>query len=213
MFDVHCDGHGGTALLSTRSIVGLDQRDGAITVRLRCWCGHVIEHRTGRRANGATTALAPASEPTVPSLVTAVPPAPPDRAVVHFAGRLAVETDPSDVWNDLQRGAVRFVLLDARSPEAYRAAHLPGAVSGPYRELTEAWARQVLVEHGADLFVTYCWRSSCNAATKAAARLASFGIPVKEMIGGIEGWRDEGLPLEVGDAEDRHGGGGHLLAG
>jgi rhodanese-related sulfurtransferase len=200
MFDVHCDGHGGPTLVSTRSIVSLDQRDGLITLHLRCWCGHLIEHRTGKAASGPA-----GNDVTTPiSVVSAAPPARPARAEAHFGGRLAFETDPSDVWGDLTRGASRFVLLDARSREAYLDAHLPGAVSGPHAELTPEWARSVLEEHDAELFVAYCWRTSCNGATKAAARLASFGLPVKEMIGGIEGWRAEGLPtvsgIEPGDA-------------
>jgi rhodanese-related sulfurtransferase len=193
MFDVHCDGHGSTTLLSTRSIVGLEQRDGVITLRLRCWCGHVIEHLTGRAA-------AP-DEPR--SIVTAVPPARPRVAEAHFSARLAYETDPTDVWHDLTAGTARFVLLDARSREAFEEAHLPGAVSGPYRELTESWARKVLADHDADLFVAYCWGPACNAATKAGARLAAFGVPVKEMIGGIEGWRNEGFPVETGPDHGR----------
>jgi rhodanese-related sulfurtransferase len=190
MFDVMCAGHGGPTIISSRSVVSVAQRDGVIVLHLRCWCGHLISHVTGRRHADEGV---PAARPV--SLVGSVPPARPARAERHFAGRLAVETDPSDVWNDLQRGAARFVLVDARSRQAFEQAHLPGAVSIPHAELDAASARAVLAEHGADLFVTYCWRTSCNAATKAAARLASFGLPVKEMIGGIEGWRAEGLPV------------------
>ena len=35
----------------------------------------------------------------------------------------------------------------------------------------------------------------CNAADKAAARLARLGRPVKKMIGGKIGWLDEGFEL------------------
>ena len=31
-------------------------------------------------------------------------------------------------------------------------------------------------------------------------RLAALDRPVKKMIGGIEGWKDEGFDLEIGDA-------------
>jgi rhodanese-related sulfurtransferase len=191
MFDVYCDGHGSKTILSTRSIVGIDQRDGVITLHLRCWCGQRISHATGRNHT---------TEPSLPersiSLVDTVASADVGEAARHFGGRLAVETDPSDVWSDLQSGSARFVLLDARSREAFDEAHLPGAVSAPHAELTAEWARDLMVERDAELLVTYCWRTSCNAATKAAARLAAFGLPVKEMIGGIEGWQAEGLPVE-----------------
>ena len=38
---------------------------------------------------------------------------------------------------------------------------------------------------------------SAQGANKAAVRLAKLGYPVKEMIGGVTGWRDEGFPLEA----------------
>jgi rhodanese-related sulfurtransferase len=43
--------------------------------------------------------------------------------------------------------------------------------------------------------VVYCAGPHCNGATKAAVRLARLGRPVKEMIGGITGWQDEGFDL------------------
>ena len=45
------------------------------------------------------------------------------------------------------------------------------------------------------LIVVYCWGPGCNASTKAALKLAQLGYAVKEMIGGIEYWESEGLPL------------------
>jgi rhodanese-related sulfurtransferase len=46
------------------------------------------------------------------------------------------------------------------------------------------------------LIVTYCWGPGCNAATKGAAKLAALGFTVKEMIGGIHAWKDEGYAVE-----------------
>ena len=48
------------------------------------------------------------------------------------------------------------------------------------------------------LFVVYCAGPHCNGADKAAIRLARLGRPVKEMIGGITGWLDEGYALDPG---------------
>ncbi len=45
------------------------------------------------------------------------------------------------------------------------------------------------------LFVVYCAGPHCNGSTRAALRLAQLGRPVKEMIGGITGWLDEGFDL------------------
>jgi rhodanese-related sulfurtransferase len=45
------------------------------------------------------------------------------------------------------------------------------------------------------LFVVYCAGPHCNGVQKAARRLAQLDRPVKEMIGGIEGWKDKGFEL------------------
>lgn len=50
------------------------------------------------------------------------------------------------------------------------------------------------------LFVTYCAGPHCNGANKGALRLAQLGRPVKEMIGGVTGWLDEGFSLAAGEA-------------
>ncbi|RLE18956.1 MAG: rhodanese-like domain-containing protein, partial [Actinobacteria bacterium] len=44
-------------------------------------------------------------------------------------------------------------------------------------------------------FVIYCAGPHCNATEKAAVRLAKLARPFKKMIGGIEGWRDEGFDI------------------
>ncbi|MGY6500574.1 MAG: rhodanese-like domain-containing protein [Acidimicrobiales bacterium] len=194
MFAVACEGHGATTLLSTRAIVGVDQADGVIRLTMRCWCGQILTHVTGRNAD------APRTDRPV-SRVGLVPAAEPSAAAAHFVSRLAVETDPADVWEDMSAGTGRFLLLDTRSAEAYAAAHIPGAISRPHRHMRADDLVELLAAHDAEMFVTYCWRTSCNAATKAAARIASFGLPVKEMIGGIEGWRSEDLPVEGAEVD------------
>ena len=74
---------------------------------------------------------------------------------------------------------------------------MPGAVHIPHAELTE----ERLTEYAADtLFVVYCAGPHCNGANRGARRLADLGRPVKEMIGGIIGWQDEGFPVESGSA-------------
>jgi rhodanese-related sulfurtransferase len=126
------------------------------------------------------------------SVVTAVPAADPATARAHFAGRLAVETDVADVAHAIAAGERDFVLLDARSEEAFAAGHLPGAISLPHERIDA----ETLAALPAGLVVTYCWGPSCNGATRAAARLAELGRPVKEMIGGYEYWRKERHEVE-----------------
>jgi rhodanese-related sulfurtransferase len=124
--------------------------------------------------------------------VTEVAPAPSEEAVAHFQRLLAVETDCYDVHQTIKRNDPGFVLLDVRSPEAYATGHLPHAISFPHRRVTET----TLAQYAADtLFVVYCSGPHCNGADRAALRLAGLGRPVKKMIGGITGWRDEGYEL------------------
>lgn len=126
------------------------------------------------------------------SLVSEVPAAPSDVALQHFSRRLTFETDCSDVHASQQAGQVDFVLLDVRGPLAYERGHVPGAVNLPTRSIT---AQALSVYPRDTLFVVYCAGPHCNGANKAAVRLATLGYPVKEMIGGIMGWLDEGFRL------------------
>jgi rhodanese-related sulfurtransferase len=126
--------------------------------------------------------------------VTDVPAAAPADALAHFQGLLAYETDCWDVHAALEGGHGGFVVLDVRSVEAYAAGHVPGAVSLPHRRITP----RNLAAHPADaLFVVYCAGPHCNGADRAAIALAKLGRPVKKMIGGISGWKDEGFELEA----------------
>lgn len=126
------------------------------------------------------------------STVRAVPAAAAVVAERHFLGRLAFETDCADVHADLEAGADGIMVLDVRSAEAYADAHVPGARSLPHAQISEETTR----EFPRDVVcVTYCWGPHCNGATRAAAKLASLGFQVKEMIGGISGWQAEGYHL------------------
>lgn len=130
-----------------------------------------------------------------PSSVAAVPAAPSAVALAHFSSLLSVETDCWDVHQALSEGLVDFVLLDVRSPELFAAGHVPGAVNLLHRRIVE----RNLEPYPTDtLFVVYCAGPHCNGADKAAMRLAALDRPVKKMIGGVEGWKDEGFDLEVG---------------
>lgn len=132
------------------------------------------------------------------SLVLQVPAAEPADAEAHFLGKLAFETDPSDVKTDLDKGVNGFLVLDCRGADKYAAGHVPGALSLPYRTITEETATRL--PQGKTL-VVYCTGTACNASTKAAVKLSALGFRVKEMIGGIEAWVGEGYPVEVGPAK------------
>ena len=127
------------------------------------------------------------------SLVLEHAAADPSDAVRHFASRLSVETDPSDVYADVESGVNDFVIIDTRSSAAFADAHIPGAISLPHRQINEHTTSSLSKD---TLIVTYCWGPACNAGTKGALRFASLGFRVKEMIGGFEYWIREGFPIE-----------------
>jgi len=130
------------------------------------------------------------------SLVTEIPFAAVDAAQEHFERRLGFETDCSDVYQSLKDGP-DFVLVDVRGPKLFAAGHVAGAVNIPHRTMT---AQRMAEYPQSTLFVVYCAGPHCNGANKAAIRLLRLGFRVKEMIGGIAGWADEGFDLETGDA-------------
>ncbi|MGC4010156.1 MAG: rhodanese-like domain-containing protein [Pseudomonas sp.] len=142
----------------------------------------------------------------MPSLVSQFPAALPADALAHFSHRLAFETDCSDVNDALQNGEQDFVLLDVRNTTAFARGHVPGALNLPTREID---ARRIAQFPPGTLFVVYCAGPHCNGVHRAAVKLAALGLPVKEMIGGVTGWLDEGLVLTgaVGEALPTDGAG------
>jgi rhodanese-related sulfurtransferase len=135
------------------------------------------------------------SEVTIRTPVTEVPAADSHAARTHFEGLLGFETDCWDVHAALASAGPGFVLVDVRTPERFAEGHIAGAINIPRRRLNE----RNLEPYAADtLFVVCCAGPHCNGADKAAAQLARLGCPVKKMIGGIVGWKDEGFDLTAG---------------
>ena len=127
-----------------------------------------------------------------PSVVTEIPAASSAEALAHFEARLRFETDCADVHQALAAGAEDVVLLDVRGPQSFAAGHVPGAQHLPHHEIS---AERLAAFPSGVTFVVYCAGPHCNGANKAAVRIARLGYPVKEMIGGVTGWLDEGFEL------------------
>jgi len=129
----------------------------------------------------------------MPSPVSQVPAANSDLALQHFQSGLTFETDCWDVHAAFAAGA-DFVLLDVRSAECYARGHVPGAVHLPQRKIIES---RLAAWPAGTVFVVYCAGPHCNGAQRSALRLAQLQRPVKVMIGGMSGWREEGFEVAV----------------
>jgi rhodanese-related sulfurtransferase len=144
--------------------------------------------------------MAPGQQDPRESRVLQVPAADPREAESILLQRLSLETDPSDVHADLSKGVAGFVVVDCRPAAAYAAGHVPGASSLPYATITEASTAALAPDA---VYVVYDDGLFDNACTKAALRLATLGFRVKELMGGLAGWKAEGYPVAVGTAPGR----------
>ncbi|RUR35353.1 rhodanese-like domain-containing protein [Vreelandella populi] len=134
------------------------------------------------------------------SSVLAFPPATPASMAQTMYAKLCHYTDAWDVAEDLANGIDAIVVIDTRSLEHYRAGHIPGAVSLPHREMTpERLARL----DRSRVYVTYCDGIGCNGSTKGAWKLASAGLIVKELLGGLDFWRRDGHPVQTGELQGK----------
>jgi rhodanese-related sulfurtransferase len=88
------------------------------------------------------------------------------------------------------------VILDARSPESYAKAHVPGSINFPHRTMNAETTASLSRDK---IYVTYCDGTGCNASTRAALRLSELGFRAKEMVGGLDWWvRVDGYPVTLG---------------
>ncbi len=113
--------------------------------------------------------------------------------IQHYADKLKYETDSWDL-NEAIQNDERVVVIDARSPEAFAEAHIPGAISFPHRTMNEDSTANL--DRDA-LYVTYCDGIGCNASTKGALNMARLGFRVKELMGGLDWWKRDGYPIET----------------
>lgn len=111
----------------------------------------------------------------------------------YFEIKLAAEVGPHGVKHLIDAGENKAVILDVRSREGYREGHIPGAVNIPLEELKSRW-RELAKDRQV---VSYCWTASCTLCTKASQLLAAQGYQAREMVGGIEAWKQAGFPVET----------------
>ncbi len=109
-----------------------------------------------------------------------------------YEQKLNYEIDPSDLFQALDQNEV-IVVVDARSSEAYKSEHIPGALNIPHREMSPESTSDL---DNDKLYIVYCDGIGCNASTKGAINLLKLGFEVKELIGGLEWWKKDGYQTE-----------------
>jgi rhodanese-related sulfurtransferase len=120
----------------------------------------------------------------------------PAETLAIMRDKLKYHTDSWDLSVDLKAALPDIVVIDARSRDAYRAGHIPGARSFPHREITADTTAQL---DRAKVYVVYCDGIGCNASTKGAYQLARLGFRTKELLGGLDWWRRDGHRIEISD--------------
>jgi len=109
----------------------------------------------------------------------------------YFRAKLQCEIDVMDV---AEAPPGSLVVVDTRRQSSWDHGHIPGAVHIPTARIPELAAE--LIPAGSHV-VVYSWGPGCNGSTFAALAFAELGYPVREMIGGIEYWIRNGLPVET----------------
>ncbi|APX04711.1 sulfurtransferase [Arthrobacter sp. QXT-31] len=87
-----------------------------------------------------------------------------------------------------------LVVVDTRRQSSWEHGHIPGAVHIPTAHVA---SRAPEIIPPAVNVVVYSWGPGCNGSTRAALAFAKLGYRVREMIGGIEYWIRNGLPVET----------------
>lgn len=119
----------------------------------------------------------------------------PAEASAFFEAQLAYRTDPADLAADLLSGEEGIVVIDTRSPAHYAEGHIPGAVSFPHRTMNPVSTAALPRDK---VYVCYCDGIGCNGSTQGAYKLAALGFRVKELIGGLHWWRQDGFAVATG---------------
>lgn len=102
-----------------------------------------------------------------------------------------LEADPRTVQEWLRED--RAVLVDVRETSEYEQEHIPGALLVPLScfeaDLFPSLEHKTLVLH--------CAIGKRSAAAAKQLAQSGYGQPIVNMAGGINGWKDAGLPTEV----------------
>ncbi len=102
---------------------------------------------------------------------------------------------PKEAYEMIQNDPETAV-LDVRTPGEYAQGHIATARLVPVQRLGEALQKGELKDLRGKKIVVYC-RSGMRSAAASRA-LADRGFKPYNVLGGINAWRGDGLPVKVG---------------
>jgi len=153
-----------------------------------------------RRGSAPKRGPAAPPSPATPKPATTKPAAPAADVPAVPDTREPLEAQYATIKKLWDAGAALFV--DARTPEEYAEAHIPGAVSLPFDLVFKDpdLAKRVDTK-GRAIVVTYCGGGDCDLSRNLAFSLIEAGQhKVLVFMGGMPGWKDAGNAVATGKA-------------
>lgn len=125
------------------------------------------------------------------------------KAMEYFESELNFKTNPYFINRSIKEKMTNINIIDVRSAESYKKGHIPGAINIPDEKYSNFEGSETdfpgLRKNAINC--VYCYTPTCNLAQKAAKKFASLGYPVKELVGGYEGWVEQKYPVETGTSQ------------
>ncbi len=109
---------------------------------------------------------------------------------------MAKSIDRTELKKKMDRGD-DFVLIEVLGPDAYKKAHIKGAINIPLEKIGHRAKKRFDPEQE---IVVYCADKECQASPKAAKKLKTMGF--KNILDYVEGkadWQKAGYPMESGE--------------
>lgn len=96
---------------------------------------------------------------------------------------------------EMKENGEPFTLVDTLPENFFKDCHLPGAINIPSKDIAQEAEKKI--DRNIPV-VTYCAGYTCPVSTRAAKKLLEMGYSqVFDFKGGIEIWKEAGLPLET----------------
>ena len=94
----------------------------------------------------------------------------------------------------------RALFIDARSKEEFEKGHIKGAISLPYKDADWKFVEAMTGVSEESAVITYCDGEKCELSMELAVFLRNTGYKnVKVLSNGWAVWKQNGLPVEVGE--------------